>query len=139
MTSFKSSAVSHLVVLTFGSVALALVVACARPAVGVSEPTGSHVAPLTEEALKGATYRSEWEASGTITLTDGRCDGEPFVEGGATHLVVTLVGPVAFGDLDCDGVDDAVVILVADPAAASPRWKPCASRAAAPPTPRRWR
>ena len=69
---------------------------------------------LSLEALKNATYPSEWEESGTITLTDGRYEGEPFVEGGASRLVVTLVEPVAFGDLDGDGVEDAAVILAAN-------------------------
>ncbi len=70
--------------------------------------------PLSLEALKNATYPSEWEESGTITLTDGRYEGEPFVEGGASRPIVTLVEPVAFGDLDGDGVEDAAVVLAAN-------------------------
>jgi heat shock protein HslJ len=80
-----------------------------------SGPAGEAQAGLTLDTLRNATYPSEWEDSGAITLTNGRYEGEPFVEGGATRLVVTLVSPLAFGDLDGDGVDDAVVILVANP------------------------
>jgi heat shock protein HslJ len=72
-------------------------------------------AELTLDALRNATYASEWEDSGFITLTDGLYEGEPYVEGGASRLVVTLISPLAFGDLDGDGVDDAAVILVANP------------------------
>jgi heat shock protein HslJ len=46
-------------------------------------------------------------------LTDGEYR-KPIVEGSATELVIRLVN-VAFGDLDGDGVEDAAVILVADP------------------------
>jgi heat shock protein HslJ len=70
---------------------------------------------LTLDALRNATYLSEWEESGVITLTDGRYEGEPYVEGSATRLVVTLISPVAFGDLNGDGTDDATVILVSNP------------------------
>ncbi|MGA9348656.1 MAG: META domain-containing protein [Anaerolineae bacterium] len=77
-------------------------------------PTPTPVPPLTWEMLQNATYPSELEESGTITLTDGRYEGEPFVEGGASRLIVTLIEPVAFGDLDDDGVDDAAVILASN-------------------------
>lgn len=70
---------------------------------------------LNLDALRNATYPSEWEEDGPVTLTDGRYEGEPFVEGGAARLVVTLAAPIAHGDLDGDGVDDTVVVLVADP------------------------
>jgi heat shock protein HslJ len=83
--------------------------------IGTAEEPSQPTAQLTLDALRNATYPSEWEESGAITLTDGRYEGEPFVEGGATRLVVTLVSPLAFGDLNGDGVDDAVVILVANP------------------------
>ncbi|MAG35399.1 MAG: hypothetical protein CL878_04015 [Dehalococcoidia bacterium] len=73
--------------------------------------TGARFASL----LSSATYPSEWEKSGTITLADGRYEGQPFVPGGATRLIVTLVEPVAAGDLDGDGIDEAVAILAANP------------------------
>jgi heat shock protein HslJ len=80
-----------------------------------SGPAGEAQAGLTLDDLRNATYPSEWEDSGVVTLTDGRYEGEPYVEGGASRLVVTLISPLAFGDLDGDGVDDAAVILVANP------------------------
>jgi heat shock protein HslJ len=86
-----------------------------KTAEGPGEPAADVSAELTLDALRNATYPSEWDESGTTTLTDGRYEGEPYVEGGATRLVVTLVEPIAFGDLDGDGVDDAAVILVASP------------------------
>jgi heat shock protein HslJ len=76
--------------------------------------TSTPVSSLTLEMLQNATYPSEWEESGPITLTNGRYEGKPFVEGGASRLVVTLIEPVAFGDLDGDGVEDAAVILAAN-------------------------
>jgi len=83
--------------------------------IGTPEDPHEAGAGLTLDALRNATYLTELEESGTLTLTDGRYEGEPFVEGGATRLVVTLVEPVAFGDVDGDGVEDAAVALVADP------------------------
>jgi heat shock protein HslJ len=100
----------------------------------VPQPTATPtpVPPLTLEVLQNATYSSEWEESGTITLTNGRYEGEPFVEGGASRLIVTFVEPVAFGDLDGDGVEDAAVILAAN-AGGSGTFKTLeAVRAAAP-------
>jgi heat shock protein HslJ len=77
-------------------------------------PTSTPVPSLTLEMLQNATYSSEWEESGPITLTNGRYEGKPYVEGGASRLIVTFVEPVAFGDLDDDGVEDAAVILAAN-------------------------
>jgi heat shock protein HslJ len=83
--------------------------------IGTAEEPSQPTTQLTLDALRNATYPSEWEEGDAITLTDGRYEGEPFVEGGATRLVVTLISPFAFGDLNGDGVDDAAVILVANP------------------------
>jgi heat shock protein HslJ len=97
-------------------VALVFAIGCGGPTAGVTEETGEEkvaAAPLTEEALKNAEYRSEWPADGVAQLTDGEYR-KPIVEGSATELVIRLVN-VAFGDLDGDGVEDAAVILVADP------------------------
>jgi hypothetical protein len=49
-----------------------------------------------------------------VRLVDGRYEGPPFVAGGASRPTVTLLRDrVAFGDLDADGVDEALVVLVA--------------------------
>lgn len=47
-----------------------------------------------------------------VTLSGGRYEGEPYVEGGASRPVVTLLGdPRAKSDVDGDGVDDVAVVL----------------------------
>jgi heat shock protein HslJ len=69
--------------------------------------------PLTEEMLENGEYRSEWLQDDLAQLIDGEYR-KPIVEGSATELVIRLVD-TAFGDLDGDGVEDAVVILVTDP------------------------
>jgi hypothetical protein len=65
---------------------------------------------LTVEKLKDAGYQGIYQEP--IQLTDGTYEGEPFVEGGASRPTVTFIEPYAFGDLNGDGVDDAVVLLV---------------------------
>jgi hypothetical protein len=65
---------------------------------------------LTVEQLKNAEYQGIYQEP--IQLTDGTYEGEPFVEGGASRPTVTFIEPYAFGDLNGDGVDDAVVLLV---------------------------
>ena len=67
---------------------------------------------LSWDALANAEYLSEWTAEGTVRLVDGEFR-QSVVEGGATELVIRLLD-VAFGDLDGDGIDDAVGILVTD-------------------------
>lgn len=96
-------------------VASVFVAACRGPAVAEEPPVGSGDAtpPLTEEALKNLTYRSEWTESGVAQLTDGEYR-KPIMEGSATEMVIRLLD-VALGDLDGDGVKDAAVILVTDP------------------------
>lgn len=63
--------------------------------------------PLTIEDLKNAEYRTTYTVSRTVTLTDG-----VFADEEARRRIV-LTDNVAFGDLNSDGVDDAVAILVA--------------------------
>jgi len=47
-----------------------------------------------------------------VTLTDGRWEGEPFVEGGASRPAVGLVDHfILLGDLDGDGLDEAATLL----------------------------
>ena len=66
--------------------------------------------PLTIESLQNAEYQGIYD--GPVNLTEGKYEGEPFVEGGASRPLVVFVEPYAFGDLDGDGVDDAAVLLV---------------------------
>jgi uncharacterized membrane protein len=77
---------------------------------------GSHSGPppeafaLTAERLRQATYKGILDAP--VTLVDGRYEGKPFVPGSATRPIVKLVpGVIATGDLDRDGIDEAVVVL----------------------------
>jgi hypothetical protein len=65
---------------------------------------------LTMDVLKNTEYQGIYPEP--VKLTDGKYEGEPFVEGGASRPMVTFVEPMALGDLDGDGVDDAAVLLV---------------------------
>lgn len=65
---------------------------------------------LSPQDLANATYQGIYEQP--ITLTNGIYEGEPFVEGGASRPTVTFVEtPIAYGDLNGDGQDDAAVLL----------------------------
>jgi heat shock protein HslJ len=70
------------------------------------------IAPAVEwDELAAFTYQGV-EAT-PVTLTDGRWEGEPFMPGGASRPSVELADPVlAVGDLNGDGAEDAVVLLM---------------------------
>ena len=68
---------------------------------------------LTPDVLANATYQSDYATSGTITLVDGQAE-EEIAPGSASKLLVTLIEPTAFGDLNGDGVDDAAVLLASE-------------------------
>jgi len=70
---------------------------------------GGAAVDLTLDMLKNAQYTGIYDTA--IQLTDGYYEGEPFVEGAAMRPRVTFVDFYAFGDLNGDGVDDAVVFL----------------------------
>lgn len=73
-------------------------------------PKAAAAASLTLDQLKNATYSSEFIQEGQITLKDGKYEAS--TGPGATQKVVTtLVEPIALGDLNADGMDDAVVVL----------------------------
>jgi heat shock protein HslJ len=64
----------------------------------------------TPDELANATYRGVLDHP--VTLVDGRWEGEPFVEGGASRPTVGLgEGFLLTGDLTGDGRDEAVVLL----------------------------
>jgi heat shock protein HslJ len=75
-------------------------------------PTGGSetIPPLTVETLKNALYRGIY--TDPVQLTDGQYEGEPFVEGGASRPTVYITDASAFADLNGDGLDDAVVVLI---------------------------
>lgn len=66
---------------------------------------------LSVDALRNATYTFDlYDAP--ITLTDGHWEGEPYGEGDASRPMVDYMEESArFGDLDGDGVEDAVLFL----------------------------
>ncbi|MDX9864210.1 MAG: META domain-containing protein [Anaerolineaceae bacterium] len=73
------------------------------------EPT---IVPLQIDLnkLENTTYQGIYEEA--VPLTDGVYEGEPVTEGSALRPLVTLIPEiVAFGDLNGDGVEDAVVVL----------------------------
>lgn len=74
-------------------------------------PPPSAAGRLTSDILRNATYQGIYDQP--VALTDGKYEGEPFVEGGASRPTVIFADPfAAFGDLNGDGVEDAAVILV---------------------------
>ncbi len=84
--------------------------ACSRGGpMAVDSSEKAEGAPTAFE-LAHATYTGVMDAP--VTLTDGRWEGEPFVEGGASRPTVGLVDHfILTGDLDEDGLDEAVALL----------------------------
>ena len=76
----------------------------------VTVPTPTRAHAISAEALMNATYSGIYD--GPITLTKGLYEGKP-VEGDPARPIVQYGdGSELFGDLDGDGVEDAVVLLV---------------------------
>lgn len=69
---------------------------------------------LTLEALENMAYQSEWPKGGTAQLTNGEYR-EKYDEGSASELIIGLTDFNAFGDLNGDGAEDAIVVLYANP------------------------
>jgi heat shock protein HslJ/LysM repeat protein len=88
---------------------------CLPPAAQAETMAGSAPAPaadgnLTLAQLQNATYTGIYTYP--VTLTDGKYEGEPFVEGGAARPTVILVDDlIAYGDLNGDSINDAAVLL----------------------------
>jgi heat shock protein HslJ len=91
-------------------VLLLAAVACqGHVAVNEIAPAGSNAPPVAEE-LENATYSGIDE--NPVTLSNGRWQGEPYVEGGASAPSVGLVGDfLVTGDVDGDGSEEAIVLL----------------------------
>lgn len=67
-------------------------------------------ADTQQTQLANSTYRGVEDVA--ITLTDGRWEGQPFDQGGASRPSVGLAEDfVLRGDLNADGVDERVVLL----------------------------
>ena len=87
-----------------------------QPATAIIEDvvtTSDIPADLSFEALGELSYHGILEQP--VTLTDGKFEGEPIIEGGASRPVVNLLSqPVSYGDLDNDGQPAAAVVLVSN-------------------------
>ncbi len=84
----------------------ALLLAVPLPA--LADPGASGAPTATE--LANATYDGIDDQS--VTLSNGRWEGQPYVEGGASRPIAGLVeGFRLTGDLNGDGSDEAVVML----------------------------
>jgi len=71
---------------------------------------GRRAAPeLTAEALRNASYHAAYVEQGRVTLRDGR-----YENAGETPVRITLLDPLALGDLDGDGAADAAVLLACE-------------------------
>lgn len=83
--------------------------AAAGPAVPRADIDPS--APTLEE-ISHASIKGIEEAGGPVTLANGRWEGKPYVEGGASVPSVTLVRNIRLaGDLDGDGREEAVALV----------------------------
>jgi len=95
--------------LLFSAMALTIVLADlpqSSPAAANSPAT-----PLLGE-LKNMTYNGFGEPAVPVALVDGRWEGKPYVDGGASRPTVILLDDLVMtGDLDGDGRDEAVVFL----------------------------
>lgn len=66
--------------------------------------------PLAVETLKNATYHST-SLPGNFQLVNGLYQLPPLPEESQDDYFIRLVDPIAFGDLNSDGLPDAAVIL----------------------------
>jgi hypothetical protein len=100
------------------SLIIALVVASVCDVACAPTPPPTLLASSTPasimQMLGSADYSLDISSTGSITLTNGEYV-EPAAPGSATRLTVRLGDTIATGDLNGDGVEDAAVILVADP------------------------
>jgi heat shock protein HslJ len=73
---------------------------------------GSAASAPSFKELKNASYFGIEGLKGSIKLVDGRWKGSPYKKGSVSRPVISLVGDLrVIGDLDGDGIDDAVVLL----------------------------
>jgi hypothetical protein len=70
-------------------------------------PTDTPVLPLTADMLKNGTYKLP-QLGATVTLVNGKYDS-PAADENVIHAA--LLDPIAFGDLNGDGAEDAAVLF----------------------------
>jgi heat shock protein HslJ len=82
------------------------------PAVKTAEVPSTRALPPTVEELKNAKYAGLGERVGSVTLGNGRWTGAPPALGAASRPSVELADDFrVVGDLDGDGLEEAVVVL----------------------------
>jgi len=96
------------------AVLMAMAISC-QPT-GDREATADDAEPLaapTPDELYNATYHGFEGLDRPVTLVDGRWEGEPYQPGAASRPTVYLIDDLRLtGDVDGDGSDEAVVLLV---------------------------
>ena len=76
--------------------------------------TPTPVPPLTWDMLENAAYPNEWPTGGVAQLVDG-VYREKYLPDSATEMVISLADIRTYGDLNGDGVDDVLVVLISHP------------------------
>ncbi len=77
----------------------------------VAEPAPVGGDRISVQTLKNATYSGIYDEP--LTLTDGLYEGQPFVAGDSARPTADYgAGSERYGDLNGDGVEDAIVILI---------------------------
>jgi peptidoglycan/xylan/chitin deacetylase (PgdA/CDA1 family) len=76
--------------------------------------TATPVPALTWDQLKNAAYPNEWPGSKVAQLVDG-VYREKYLPDSATEMVISLADVRTYGDLNADGAEDALVVLVSHP------------------------
>ncbi len=84
------------------------------PPTATPTATPTPVPPLTWEMLKNTAYPNGWPKDGVAHLVDG-VYREKYMPDSATEMVISLADIYTFGDLNGDGVDDVLVILISYP------------------------
>lgn len=96
--------------LAIATIAVVCLLGCASAFSGVTKDAASSPEPLAADVLD-ATYTIERQA---IRLVDGRSEIE-ILPGSATRIITSVFDRPIYGDLDGDGDDDAVLLLVHHP------------------------
>lgn len=91
-------------------IGLSLAAAGCGPA---TDPAGGETAADSPPRLEDASIHGLAGFPDPVTLTDGKWEGEPFVEGGTSFPAVYLsTHLVSRGDLDGDGSDETAAVIV---------------------------
>ena len=89
-----------------------LISACAQPNANGTTPPSATVTypPLAAETLRNANYHGS-NLPGSFHLVNGLYQLPPLPGESQDDYFIRLVDPIAFGDLNSDGLPDAAVIL----------------------------